>query len=54
MSPRKAVKTEKNSDGEETVSEKTHPSTRMLRKREWDSARYKCLLIKLIIGSWRN
>jgi hypothetical protein len=26
----------------------------MLRKREWDSARYKCLLIKLIIGSWRN
>jgi hypothetical protein len=39
MSPRKAVKAEKNSDGEEIVSEKIHPGTRTLRKREWDSAR---------------
>jgi len=39
MSPRKAVKAETNSDGEETLSEKIHPGTRMLRKREWDSAR---------------
>ncbi|KZS18724.1 putative Histone RNA hairpin-binding protein [Daphnia magna] len=37
MTPRKLIKKEKGSDGEESLPDKSH-STRLLRKREWDSA----------------
>lgn len=38
MTPRKLIKKERSSDGEENLPDKSHP-TRLLRKREWDSAR---------------
>ncbi|KAI9562049.1 hypothetical protein GHT06_013014 [Daphnia sinensis] len=37
MTPRKLIKKEKCSDEDESLPEKSHP-TRLLRKREWDSA----------------